>query len=353
MSKIAPINSIEMLIEHYEMQIKGRATRSAVLVPMLSYVGVYSTITESFEEVLEDEGFKIEEDEEEKDNTVESKSSEKNTCEPEEQYFEINEKEAKFNGIEKEFQFKNDVLTQEQLNNFEDCWGCDLRPTFDWQIKPVNFLNELEEALEGIENSLDSFMEQISPRSFLRDFCPIFDMFDSDFRWLCAPDLIALMNAIQMVLARYLNQALSFQINWTTLLGPLIKFIAESLTASMETIRNILMAPLDCIKSMFVTIDSVRKEFNEMTAVGETVYEGVAKPFSSAKIDGREYEKWKKESSLDPKITIEKAEEEEIKKGLLGGLKRDQKTGIPTGYSFSLTSDLDSIFAQKKKRKDE
>ena len=135
------------------------------------------------------------------------------------------------------------------------------------KIKPVNFLNELENALSDIEESIDSFMEQISPRSFLKDFCPIFDLFDSDFRWLCGTDLMALMNAIQMVLARYMNQALSFQVNWTTLLGPLIKFIAESLTASMENIRDILIAPLDCIKSMFITIDEMRKDFNEMTAM--------------------------------------------------------------------------------------
>lgn len=351
MSEVLPINSIEMLIEHYEMQMKRTATRSAVLAPMLSYVGVYSTITESFQEVLEEEGFKIEEEKETLDPNEDSKP-ELNTCETEEQYFSINKKEAKFLGVEKEYEvyFKN--LDEEKANNFEDCWGCDLRPTFDWQIKPVNFLNELEQALSEIENSIDSFMEQISPRSFLKDFCPIFDLFDSDFRWLCGADLMALMNAIQMVLARYMNQAASFQVNWTTLLGPLIKFIAESLTASMENIRSILIAPLDCIKSMFITIDDMRKDFNEMTAMGETVYDGIARPFSDTKIGDKEFEKWQKQSSIDPKINIERREEEEIKKGLLGGLKRDSKTGIPTGYSFSLNSDLDSIFKEKKRRKD-
>lgn len=351
MSKVPPINSIEMLIEHYEMQIKTTATRSAVLAPMLSYIGVYSTITESFREVLEEEGFKIEEEEEALDPNKDTKA-EINSCDTKDQYFSVNKKDAKFLGVEKQYEvyFKN--LDEEKANNFKDCWGCELRPTFDWQIKPVNFLNELEQALSDIENSIDSFMDQISPRSFLRDFCPIFDLFDSDFRWMCGADLMALLNAVQMVLARYMNQAASFQVNWTTLLGPLIKFIAESLTASMETIRDIIIAPLDCLKSMFITIDSIRKEFNEMTALGETVYEGIARPFSDTKIGDKEFEKWNKTSRLDPKITVQAEEEKEIKKSLLGGLKRDSKTGIPTGYSFSLNSDLDSIFREKKRRKD-
>ena len=139
MSEVLPINSIEMLIEHYEMQMKRTATRSAVLAPMLSYVGVYSTITESFREVLEEEGFKIEEEKEGLDPNEDSRP-EINSCETEEQYFSINKKEAKFLGVDKEYEINPLNIDEEKANNFEDCWGCELRPTFDWQNKASQFL---------------------------------------------------------------------------------------------------------------------------------------------------------------------------------------------------------------------
>ena len=359
MSKEFPLTSIEMLIEHYETQMKRSANRSAALVPMLSYLSVYETINEGFRESLNRDAFKIPKEKVKEEVAAEEKSNDKNTCE-EASYFEFSDGKAEFLGVdERNFEVFLKQMDDEKKNNFNDCWGCDLRPVFDWQIKPVNFLNEIEQALSDIENSIDSFMEQISPRSFLREFCPIFDMFDSDFRWMCGADLMALMNAVQMVLARYMNQALSFQVNWTTLLGPLIKFIAESLTESMELIRDILLAPLDCIKSVFITIDNVIDEFQEMTSMAETVFEGVAKPFTPAKIDEKEYKKWRKNASADPGPVVEKRKEAKIKEDIVGALtknrlevKQSKDSKIPTGFSFNLNSDLDSIFQAKKAEKD-
>ena len=344
-----PVSSIELLIQHYESQMKRRVNQNCILVPTISSLELYKDVNDGLREALARENANIKPSEEKE--SLEKKD-ESNTCAEEESLFNLNvdKKEFSFEGADGDFEVFFKGLSDKKRDKFEDCWGCDLRPTFDWQIKPVNFLSEIEEVIDAIQKSVDSFIEQINPRDFFKDLCPIFDMFDSDFQWMCGADLMALMNAIQLVLARYMNQSISIDISATSVLGPLIKFIADGLTSAMESIRDILIAPIDCIRTVLVTTESLVKEFKDLSAMGETVFNGIAKPFSPAKISDEEFKKWEKQSSTNDPLFYESGEDKAAGE-LLGSLKTKKGKG-KLSYSFDLSSDLDGIFKKNRKEID-
>tara|TARA_R110001606_G_scaffold95899_3_gene212420 strand:- start:3656 stop:5122 length:1467 start_codon:yes stop_codon:yes gene_type:complete len=348
-SEEMPVSSIELLIQHYESQMKRRVNQNCILVPTISSLELYKDVNDGLREALARENANIKPSEEKE--SLEKKD-ESNTCAEEESLFNLNvdKKEFSFEGADGDFEVFFKGLSDKKRDKFEDCWGCDLRPTFDWQIKPVNFLSEIEEVIDAIQKSVDSFIEQINPRDFFKDLCPIFDMFDSDFQWMCGADLMALMNAIQLVLARYMNQSISIDISATSVLGPLIKFIADGLTSAMESIRDILIAPIDCIRTVLVTTESLVKEFKDLSAMGETVFNGIAKPFSPAKISDEEFKKWEKQSSTNDPLFYESGEDKAAGE-LLGSLKTKQGKG-KLSYSFDLSSDLDGIFKKNRKEID-
>ena len=350
-----PISSIELLIERYEMTLKRKGKASCVLAPTISNLKILKTVNHGLKEVLLKEKSVIKEDQ----NISEEKTgvnSDVNTCDTEQSLFTFTmqkeKKEFKFNGVDEEFEvfFRN--LNDKDRDKFEDCWGCDLRPTFDWQIKPVNFLSELEEVIKGIQSAVDDFMEQINPKDFFEDLCPIFDLFNSDFQWMCGADLMALMNALQLVLARYINQSIGLDLSVTSLLGPLIKFIADGLTASMESIRDILIAPLDCIRSVLVTTEALVNEFNDLAATGEVAFSAIARPFSQEKANGKNYDKWKTNSETNDKLYYD-SEGERLKGEILGSIQTTSNKKGKLSYSFNAQSDLDDIFKAKKQERHE
>lgn len=349
-SEEIPVSSVELLIQHYEKQMKRRANKSCVLVPTISSLELYKDVNNGLKEALAKESANIKPKDEE---VSLANKDEENTCAEDESLFVLDakKKEFSFEGADGDFEVFFKGLEDKKRDKFEDCWGCDLRPTFDWQIKPVNFLSEIEEVIDAMEKSLDSFIDQINPRDFFKDLCPIFDMFDSDFQWMCGADLMALMNAIQLVLARYMNQSISIDISATSVLGPLIKFIADGLTSAMESIRDILIAPIDCIRSVLVTTNSLVKEFEDLSAMGETVFNGIAKPFSPAKISDEEFKKWEKQSKTTSPLYYESGEDKAAGE-LLGSLKKKKEGKGKLSYSFDLSSDLDGIFKMNRREID-
>lgn len=327
--KEIPMNSVELLIEHYETSMRQRASRSSHLAVTLSSLGGFEQVVDGLIETLEREVALNSEEERISQQPVNSEES--NTCEsPQEN--EVNTFEdsySKFNGAEAEI-YAN-IVEKEKANKFEDCWGCDLRPVFDWQVKPVNFLSEIEELLESIDKAIDHFIESTNPENMLEEFCPIFDIFDSDFNWMCGADLIALLSAIQLALARYMDQAVSIGFNWVAALGPLIKFIADGLSASLETIKDILLAPIICIKNVLTTADQIQDEFQELAAVGVGLGQSLG---GLRNVGGAETYRSNVEGYPNP-----------------GNRNNAKKEGFPwQGGSFNYQADLDDFLGLKKNK---
>lgn len=123
-----------------------------------------------------------------------------------------------------------------------DCLGCDMRVQFDWQLKPLNLLGPLQDMLDQINGSLDSFEQMIDPLQAVEGLCRAMN----DFSFICIPDWVNMLMALKMLMRKYLSVSLKFKLDWTVVLGPLLKLIIDGVQAILEGIVGLLTAPLDC-----------------------------------------------------------------------------------------------------------
>lgn len=346
--------STEILIEQYEQRMRMDATRSSAMSSFLSPLGALSDITSGIETVINENPIIK--------NNIPKKpmsgstdpqqmlNADKNTCEEEE--FEEGLIPKLDWGIEEKKQEKTYLdmgvmLSPEEAQNLEDCWNCDLKAEFDWEVKPVNFLAEIDELMNDIEDAIDHVIDATNPHNLLAELCPLFNL-DSEFSWMCAPDIMAMLQGIQLVLSRYLNESLNFTLNWTSVIGPLIKFVADSLSMCMENIRNIILAPINCINSVLKTVSQIQDEFNELAGTVGTL--GTA---------------------LDPRNSslaqlFEKENYSENRKPGVESITKDNKAGsyftspgdvgftrdggnISTGLTFNYNANLNDLLKENKR----
>lgn len=294
------------------------------------------------------------------------------------------------------------------LKYLEECWDCDLKVEFDWQLKPLNILIGLEGFLDDIEDLLDMINDMLDPAKFLANFCDFFD----GFNWICPPDLVALLLALAMLIKKYMMLAIDINLDWTALLGPIIKWIVDAIVSFLQQIVQILVAPLDCVIGALQSIQSVLDAADELsdTAIAAANYlsggvggmfEGETKPTSSIVASkgnptysetykkekesreerssiGDQFKDVNKELKTNPNADFEQTETDarlsamrETQKGgpQVGGFKLARKVvdetarmqmkedksrfNIPTGISIGVDDTFDSFFADRKKKKAE
>lgn len=168
------------------------------------------------------------------------------------------------NGIQANF----DADLQELFGDGEsgdylrDCLDCNLRLTFDWQLKPLNLLGGVEELLVGINKILDSFELQLDPLKSLDGFCDLLNLTKN----LCVQDLIIVLLSLKLLIKKYVSDAISIQLDWTVILGPLLKVIVEGIAVLLEQLSGLILAPLDCTLNALYTANELEREGKELTA---------------------------------------------------------------------------------------
>lgn len=144
---------------------------------------------------------------------------------------------------------------------WERCFGCDLRFKFDFQMQPVNLLANLDDLLGQIEGAIDFWDNYSNPYNFLEDFCRLWDMFSETK--ICIQDWIAILLAIQGLMAKYATMAINVSFDWTVLFGPLLKLILDAVAAMIEQIVQLLTAPIDCAIGVMETIKDLFQEIED------------------------------------------------------------------------------------------
>lgn len=167
-------------------------------------------------------------------------------------------------------EFKN--VTSEQIKEWlEECVPCDFRISFDWQLQPTNLLEPFNQMFDQIEQSIDMFQNKIDPFRSLKGLCKLLDALKGQ----CIPDLIMMLMSLKMLLGKYMQFGLDIKIDWTTVIGPLLKLILDAVLAIFNLIKQIVMAPIDCTISMLDSINDLINEaastFNTAYAAGQTI----------------------------------------------------------------------------------
>lgn len=171
----------------------------------------------------------------------------------------------------------NDLLNGDpggaQLGDWlSDCLGCDLRISFDWQLQPIDLLLPLANFLADINAALDQFENWFNPNTMMENLCDLLN----GLNFLCIPDLMAILMALKMLLKSYLTFQLSIRLDWTLLLGPLLKLILDALVTLLQQIAGIIVAPLDCAIAALTSIADLQDELAETAALAAAVGARVA-----------------------------------------------------------------------------
>ncbi len=148
-------------------------------------------------------------------------------------------------------------------NYLADCIGCNLRLKFDWQLKPLNLLLPINGFLDDLFGALDRLLARaLDPWRILEDICWALN----HLKMLCPQDLILVLLALKMLLKKYLLQMFNIKLDWTVLLGPLLKALVSALTDLLDNIFAILMAPLDCAISGLKAANDLIAATNSLVA---------------------------------------------------------------------------------------
>jgi len=143
-----------------------------------------------------------------------------------------------------------------------ECWNCNTRITFNWQIPLVDLLGPIFSLLNDINNILEKLEDLTNPVNFLRNFCRWMNWFSL----VCPADWIALLMALKMLFTKYLTFALSAKLDWTVLLGPIINFIVDALSSLIQQIAGVVLNPLDCLEGIFMTLATVEYQAKDTYA---------------------------------------------------------------------------------------
>lgn len=139
----------------------------------------------------------------------------------------------------------------DDLNSYlSECFNCDLRVKFDWQLKPIDLVLPIVDFLDQINDALDQLESQLNPFKSLEELCNILN----GINWLCLPDLISLLMALKMLFMKYMTFQLKLNLDWTVLLGPLLKFILDALASLIQAIAGVLLGPIECVLGVLRTI---------------------------------------------------------------------------------------------------
>jgi len=149
------------------------------------------------------------------------------------------------------------LTDQEMKEEVEKCIKCDLKAKIKLQIQMPNLLLEIDGFIDDIMDIVAMFKERLDPKNMHARWCEFLDLF-ADIGW-CLTDWITLLIALKLALRKWIMQGLSITLDWTLIIGPLLKFILDLLEQLIQQLMMIIAAPFDCVLNLLETINELYK----------------------------------------------------------------------------------------------
>lgn len=159
----------------------------------------------------------------------------------------------------------------------QDCLGCELSLKFDWQLKPFNLLGPISDMLSEINAALDKLGNMLDPLNLMRGFCNAMN----DFSLICLKDWIAILMALKALLKKYLSFSLDLKLDWSIILGPILKLIVEAFLSLVEQMAGLVIAPLDCAISVLDGLEDLERAAQELGALAADFPQAAANQVNS------------------------------------------------------------------------
>jgi len=246
-------------------------------------------------------------------------------------------------------------LDPEVLNstNMEECFGCDLRMELNWELPSVNLVLPLQELLTDMESSIEGLSARIDPYGMLEDLCKFFD----GLNLVCIPDLVTMLVSIKLLLRKYITFGLELKLDWTAIIGPLLKMIVDSLASLVNQIQSIVLAPIDCILGALEMgeqlINQSADTWNTALAAGQALGRSVSAPADSVTITPNSEVVYKASAvHAEGQTTFSKKVAEALKAPSSTAIGSFEKAasgsgGTKTGFVLQANSTLEAALEQR------
>lgn len=156
--------------------------------------------------------------------------------------------------------------TKNLTEYLETCLKCDLR-IGKLDLQPINLLKPILDLIKEINAALNLLENMLKPEFMFGDICDLLN----GLRWLCLPDLIALLVALKFLLGKKRLDLLKISLDWTAILGPLLSAVLAMLNALLDYALEILLMPLECAYSAIKTVADLEKQLAETIVTASRV----------------------------------------------------------------------------------
>lgn len=346
------------ICEAYEKEAKFSFTRNSALITLSANIGIANGIIGAAENAMNQmprpDAPRPNEPNVEQPQGVESAQAGANSCDEGnvdipfigEEVNLIEETEGSLPSMEDALSFIGLPPSKEVKETLDECYNCNLRADFDWQLKPLNLMSELNKLVDQLALTADQILESLEPFDLVKSFCDL----RATFNVVCLADWTALLLAWEGLLASYFGELIRISLNWTFLIGPFIKYLIDAAATFADVIRRALSAPLDCFASFLKTLIRTR-DATLSAAEGTAAFgESIPKYFEKKNWIGK-YEQ--QNATLDE----EAVESQNYLKSFFGkepGFirgKASDKNGIPLSFDFSLNDTNESYYKKRKAKK--
>ena len=121
----------------------------------------------------------------------------------------------------------------------ESCFGCTWDHSLNVNLPPIDILGALEKFLKELEDILDWIINKINPTNIAAQICQLFDM----FKWFCPPTWLLILGALKALLTKYMMNSLKIKLDWTAIIGLIIKTLIEWLATLLEQLKRLITMP--------------------------------------------------------------------------------------------------------------
>tara|TARA_A100001201_G_scaffold15389_2_gene18575 strand:+ start:1837 stop:3525 length:1689 start_codon:yes stop_codon:yes gene_type:complete len=353
------------IVDSYERAIRSERNEVSVLMMMEANLDFMEEILESSQSALNemdivDNSPESEREENTSDNNQQaalSENKDQNSCAEEKEFVSIDGATINFksldpvtadasellvdpvNAIDAFLGGDGEITAEDIQKAASECFECNLKAEFDFQIKPINLLSELMPLINQIGAMLDNIINELKPFDLMANLCKM----SKNIRLFCLPDLLSILVTLEGLIKRYIGEAFKLVLNWTFIVGPIIKGVVDIAATLMEQIRRLLVAPLDCAAGIIGSIldfeENAKDKFENMEAFAASFVDYDYKTKSRTLSRSMKF-------SPDPELESTKSALKDDKRKTDGSAEKN----LTYGWEFSVNDTLASSYEKKKEQ---
>ena len=190
----------------------------------------------------------------------------------------------------------------------EKCFDCVIKIDLNFNLPALEFTFDFAKQLKQVKALLNQIETDLNPTLFFKFICEFSLGLGSNL--ICPSNLIGLNVILPSLYSKYSTDLMSLRLDWTTVLGPIVKTIVGSLTSFVENIPRLINPFIDCaINALKATIRYIDAVLNSLDKVYGEVHNTVEKVVSNI-ISGLEFSGLKNTELENAKKTSAKLAEE-------------------------------------------